>query len=110
MVFGLQCGTWEGSSRKLVVPTAWTAPAAQTFSLPLSKGDGRFLARVPTTRWISTWYSPLRYFSQKSSVSALIAENFSAIARGIFSSEDIVKVREKEAQLSPIGRRVPTLQ
>src|SRR5258708_39948005 len=31
-------------------------------------GDGRFLASVPMTRWITTRYSSLRCFSQNASV------------------------------------------
>src|SRR6266545_5552627 len=110
MVFGLQWGAWEGSSRKLARPTAWTAPAAHTASLPLIKGDGRFLARVPTTRWIRTRYSSLRCCSQKASVSAVMAENFSARAPGILSSEDMVTAGAKAGRLSQIGRRVPTVR
>src|SRR5438067_13638602 len=93
MVFGLQWGAWEGSSRKLARPTAWTAPAAHTASLPLSKGDGRFLARVPTTRWIRTRYSSLRCCSQKASVSAVMAINeFGRLVRVEFPKieEDIL--------------------
>src|SRR6266498_3244650 len=112
MVFGLQWGAWEGSSRKLARPTAWTAPAAHTFSLPLSKGDGRFLARVPTTRRIRTRYSSLRCFSQKASVIVVIAENFSARAPGILSSEDMMTAGEWMPIVTdqPAGANCPTIR
>ena len=66
-------------------PTAWTAAAAHTSSRPLSRGDGRFLAKLPTTRWISARYSSLRCLSQKASVRAVMAANLGAMARGTFS-------------------------
>ena len=68
MTFALQRGVWEGSCRKLTRPTACTAAAAQTFSLPLDNGEGRFLARAPTTCRIIWRYSSLRCFAQKASV------------------------------------------
>jgi len=49
-----------------------------------------FLARLPTTRWISTRYSSLRCFAQKASVSAVMAANFSTKAEGIFSVEKVI--------------------
>jgi len=71
---------------------------------PLSRGDGRFLARLPTTRWMSTRYSSLSCFSQKASVSAVMAANFSAIARGILSAGDMAAVRMKEGRFTRIGQ------
>jgi len=42
MTFGVQCGFCVGSSRKLTRPTACTAAAAQTLSLPVDRGGGAF--------------------------------------------------------------------
>lgn len=99
MIFGLQCGICEGSSRKLTRPTAWMAAAAHALSLPLSSGVGRFLARLATTRRISVRYSSLRCFSQKSSVSAVMDANFSAMVRGIFTLGDMVAVKTVEGAI-----------
>src|SRR3990172_12555437 len=92
MTFGLQHGVWEESSRKLTRPTACTAAAAQTFSLPLNNGEGRFLAKAPTTCRTIRRYSSLRCFAQKVSVRVVTAENLSAMALGIFSGKDMMTV------------------
>ena len=59
-------------------------PAAPSVSKPI--------ARTSITRWISARYSSSRCRSQNASVSAVRAENFSAMARGILSGEGMVVV------------------
>lgn len=58
-------------------------------------------ARLPTTRWIRTRYSSLRCLPQKASVSAVMAANFSCMARGIFSGGGMDVVARERAGILP---------